>query len=372
MGCARSGTTLLGLMLQAHRRIAIPSETRLLLPIYFARERFGDLGREENRRLLAEAVTGTGSNMFADLGLDPDEVTERIAAGGKTVGAAIGIVFRSFAERFGKPRWGDKRPAYHAHVWVVQRLFPDAQFINIVRDGRDCVASMRGHPMWADHPYWRVQTWMEAIDNAKQAQRRLRPDSFYELQYEQLVTEPEKTLSTLCEFLGESFHDAMLSPQQLADAVLPERKTWHARTRHEVSDATVGTFGERLEPWELQLCEEVMADHLRDYGYELSGAEPPAPEHLEGYHRVDAQQRAKGRKRWRKDRARFDARPLADTGAAPGDRQRRTAALESEVDALVSQRDALRSRLDKVTESRSWRWTHPLRRASVAAGRRRR
>ncbi len=55
-------------------------------------------------------------------------------------------MLRAYADRFGKVRWGDKRPAYRHSIWVIQRLFPDAQFIHLVRDGRDCVASMERMP----------------------------------------------------------------------------------------------------------------------------------------------------------------------------------------------------------------------------------
>jgi hypothetical protein len=43
VGCPRSGTTLLQLMLHSHPRIAIPPETRFMLDIYERRLEFGDL-----------------------------------------------------------------------------------------------------------------------------------------------------------------------------------------------------------------------------------------------------------------------------------------------------------------------------------------
>src|SRR5690242_15483743 len=107
VGCPRSGTTMLQLMLHAHPRIAIPPETRFLLRAYAERGRYGDLGDPANRRRLAEWIT-TGKTAFADLGLDPTATVEEIVAAGPTLGSALGTVFRAYAERFGKPRWGDK------------------------------------------------------------------------------------------------------------------------------------------------------------------------------------------------------------------------------------------------------------------------
>nr|WP_260859626.1 sulfotransferase [Streptomyces cupreus] len=45
----------------------------------------------------------------------------------------MGVPLKAYAERHGKVRWGDKRPAYALHVAEILRLFPDAQFVHLVR-----------------------------------------------------------------------------------------------------------------------------------------------------------------------------------------------------------------------------------------------
>lgn len=324
VGSPRSGTTLLGLMLHAHPRIAIPPENRFVLPVYFGREKFGDLSQPDNRRLVAEEIVH--SRQFNDLGLDPDDVTDRIVGSSETIGSAIGVVLRAYADRFGKVRWGDKRPMYRKYIWVVRRLFPDAQFVHIVRDGRDCVASMASLAVYRDDFATRLRAWMEAMENAEKARRELPPDSFYELRYERLVTDPEEQLKLLCEFLGEPFDDAMLSPQEVSHEVVPERKGHHDKTRQEVSPSSIGSFTERLEPWQLQLGEAVMGDRLREYGYELSGAAPPPSEQLEEYRQFDAEESRRLHQRRRKDQRREERQPLADMAPAEVERRRQAAA----------------------------------------------
>lgn len=226
-------------MLHAHPRIAIPPENRLVLPADFDRERFGDLTREQSRRLLAEHIVG--ATWFDDLGLNREATVERIVALGWTVGAAVGTVLRAYADRFGKIRWGDKRPYYRNSIWAIRRMFPSAQFVHLLRDGRDCVASMRTVPPWdTGDLYARIWPWVEAVDYGRRGRLRLGPDTYYELTYEQLVADPEKQLAALCDFLGERFDDAMLSPDRHADRVIPGYQTWHVRTRQEISAASVG------------------------------------------------------------------------------------------------------------------------------------
>lgn len=267
---------MLQLMLHAHPRIAIPPETRFVERVYFGRRDFGDLRNPGNRRKLAESIVIPKGTRFRDLGLDAHQVVEQVVAAPPTVGSACATVLRMYADRFGKPRWGDKRPGYHKVIPVLRRMFPDAVFVHLVRDGRDCVASLKRMPWWRRSAQHSVQGWMLATSNARRAARTLPADSFYELRYEDLVAEPGKQLAALCEFLGEDYDDAMASPKDLADVVVATRKMRVEGTYREVSTSSVGSWRQRLDPWEVELCEAVLGDRLRDYGYELSGAARPA------------------------------------------------------------------------------------------------
>jgi hypothetical protein len=391
LGPPRSGTTLLGLMLHAHPRVAIPFEKNLVVPAYFQRGSFGDLSQPESRRLLAESIVSTKG--FDELGLASEWIKERVVATGWTVGAAVGLVLRAHADRFGKVRWGDKLPGYRRYIWVIERLFPNAQFVSTLRDGRDCVASMATHPVWKNQsdPSCRIKEWMEAVDYADAARERLSPDSFYEVRYEGLVTEPEKHLRGLCDFLGEEFDDAMLVPRAVSDQIVSEHKVWHAKTRQEVSGSSIGGFAERLAPDELRACETIMGDRLREYGYELRGAPPASEDQLEAYARFDAERQRKLQRQTKRDRELDYPWPVADMavseaqlhrtladlkeratdgqGRTMADLQRQVAVLERTMATVIGQRDAARAQLDRVLGSRTWRWTQPLRAACRMVGR---
>ena len=84
LGCPRSGTTLLQLMLHSHPRIAVPAETRFVLTAYERRRAFGDLGEVANRRALAEWITTSRGTRFHDLRLPAAAVAQEIVAGPPT------------------------------------------------------------------------------------------------------------------------------------------------------------------------------------------------------------------------------------------------------------------------------------------------
>lgn len=291
VGCPRSGTTLLQLMLHAHPRIAIPPENRFVLAAYERRRSFGDLTDEQNRRELARYIVDGKGTKFGDFGLDRDEMVERIATAPPTLGSALGAVLSAYSRKFDKPRWGDKRPSYVRYLPVLLRLFPDAQVINIVRDGRDCVASLLEMP-WHPHGfYYTASQWVAAIDAGQRAARWLPADSYCQLRYEDLVASPEPQLRRLCDFLGEQYDPAMAEPDRMAAVAVPSKKRWHHRTHKPVTTERAGSWADRLEPWQISVCEAVFGDRLRALGYELAGAARPAPEHRLRYERAAVHRR---------------------------------------------------------------------------------
>jgi hypothetical protein len=303
LGCPRSGTSLLRLMLRAHPRIAIPPETRLLLDAYEHRGAYGDLRRLPNRQALAEWIVAGAGTRFSGLGLDPRSVADEIIAGPPTLGSALEIALRAYARRLGKPRWGDKRPGYVQHIDALLRMFPDAQIVHVIRDGRSCVAELNGTPWWRMGVYHAIATWTQAIDAGQAAASRLPADAYIEVQYERLASDPEEELRRLCAFLGEEYVPSMVTPRGT-----PEWERWHA------------AYGRRrLERWELELCEAVMTDRLLAYGYEPSPVGRPSARHLAQYAAVTAHRRLAARKRAMLDLRLRAAEPHSVASCLSGD-----------------------------------------------------
>lgn len=318
VGCPRSGTTLLTLMLHAHSRIAIPPETRFLMRAYRAQRRFGDLHRPAARAALASFVVDRRGTRFRDLGLDPQQVRRAVVAAPPTVGSALGSVFRCYAAAHGKPRWGDKRPTYFQRIDAIRAMFPDAQVVHIVRDGRDCMASLKRMPWWRRDAVESLALWTQAVDEGRRAARRLPQGAYHELRYEDLVLDPRTELRRLCAFLGEDFEEAMLEPHRVAAAQVPARKRWHDGTRAAVTDARVGAHVVDLEPWEVALANFVAGRRLRRLGYDAPARPvPPSVSVLHRYARVTMRRRLAHRRTVARDRRLARSTEVADLGGVP-------------------------------------------------------
>ncbi len=313
VGCPRSGTTLLQLMLHSHRRIAVPPETRFVIDAYDRRREFGDLRDPANRRALGEWITKRRESVFHDLGLDADAVTEEIVSGPPTLGSALATVFQAYARRHGKARWGDKRPTYIQHLDHILRLFPDAQVVHVIRDGRDCVASLKEMSWYKKDTNHAISTWAQAVDAGRRAARTLGPSSYHELRYEDLVADPEAVLRELCGFLEEEYDPAMTEPSRVAKTAVPAQKHWHERTHGAVTTGRIRSWEQRLDPAEIALAEAALGGRMREYGYEPSDVPRPSATQLTAYAKVVAERRRITRMRALRDRweRRHEPNPVA-------------------------------------------------------------
>ncbi|MBA0124282.1 sulfotransferase [Haloechinothrix sp. YIM 98757] len=278
-GCPRSGTTLLRTMLNSHPELAMPRESRFLLETWRRRERFGDLGVERNREKLARWIFTRKAARPGRVGVESQRAIERLVAAPPTVGSLLGTCFLMYAEQQGKERWGDKRPMYVQYLDAIFAMFPDAQFVNVVRDPRAAVASMRRLDWYGGDVVPVAELWERSQRAADAWRRRLAPDQLLEIRYEDLVARPEETLTDVCSFLrlsGDGIADA-LSYHEHND--IPETSTYHWKVHQPVSADSSRRWEHELSGEEIALIEYAAGKRLRRYGYEpAAGSSRPTAE----------------------------------------------------------------------------------------------
>jgi sulfotransferase family protein len=301
LGVGRSGTTLLRVMLDRSSELAIPYES------FFVPQLAHRHGR---RPRLDEFLDDLGRlRTLYDWGITPDDVKPRLHEGMPT-SEAIAAIFETYAERHGKPRWGDKTPLYMQQLPLLERLFPDAIWIHLVRDGRDAGLSFLELPegfagkTWAQPrtvPQFAAR-WRTEILAARRLGRRA-GGRYLELRYEDLVAEPERELRGVCEHASVPWEAGMLDHTRVSDtANMPEH-------RNLAQPPTPG-----LRDWRNQMSredalafEQVAGDVLRGSGYELlePDASYPTPRGL-----VELARFAALSKSWKTTAAAYQRSPL--------------------------------------------------------------
>src|SRR5215469_8258471 len=107
VGAPRSGTTMLRLMLDAHPELAVPFESGFIVDFYRRREEYGNLSLRQNAIRLLHDIGEHPMVRRGGLISDPDAVLEQPV---RTYRDLVDAIFRAYARRQGKARWGDKTP----------------------------------------------------------------------------------------------------------------------------------------------------------------------------------------------------------------------------------------------------------------------
>lgn len=204
VGCPRSGTTLLRSMLDGHSRLAVPPESHFIVTLWPRR-----LGLRSRPERALEAVLE--HPRFAAWDLDRKAVREAVkAAAPASYAALISAVFTAYADANGKPRWGDKTPLYGLHLPLLDRLFPGAKFVHIIRDGRAVASSLAASPTGAPNAAVGAFWWRNWLRRIRAGGAQLAANSYSEIRYEELVTDSEAVLRHVCGFIGEEYEPQML------------------------------------------------------------------------------------------------------------------------------------------------------------------
>ena len=278
VGVARSGTTLLRLMLDAHPDLAIPPETHFIPKVIKACEEPGDA----HRRVFELLST---HRRWPDYQLDAEELQQRLdRVQPLAAGDALRAFYGLYAEKQGKPRWGDKSPSYVRRMRRVQAALPEAHFIHLVRDGRDVALSQVEVDFGPDQLTDAARDWVEAIGKARRQARRVR--HYLELRYEDLVADPEPALRRVCEFIQLPWDGAMLDYHRGADRRMAEvtrdlergegsaipaavRASRHTRVAEPPQRGRAGRWRADMSDSDREAFEAIAGDMLAELGYEV-------------------------------------------------------------------------------------------------------
>jgi Sulfotransferase family len=116
-----------------------------------------------------------------------------------------------------KTRWVDQTPEYSFHICGLRKLFPSALFIHILRDVGSVVRSMLNfHRIAGTHVVPNEEEaykyWLRTVGACLKAEQAYGPRVVYRLSYSALVKNPESTLRSLLDFLGEPYSAKCLEP----------------------------------------------------------------------------------------------------------------------------------------------------------------
>jgi len=262
VGCGRSGTTMLRLMLDSHPDLAIPGEGHFIPFAYRKLPAFTSPAGLDAEGLARQIMRGLH---FRRWQVPVEFVIDRVRGlENPDFSSVVEALYMSYAEFHGKVRWGDKTPVYVRLIPMLADLFPTARFIHMIRDGRDVALS------YLSVPWGPTTVWEADVSAGRAAGASLGDDRYLEVRYEDLVADPSGELQKLCSSSALDFDTRMLAYHR--DAI-DRLQCGPDATEYHRSAATPPSQG--LRDWRSQMkasdvasFEAVAGETLTQLGYE--------------------------------------------------------------------------------------------------------
>ena len=271
VGAARSGNTLLRALLLGHSRVSIPPESYVLGGLALEWERVCYRDWDSLVRYVLDAFEhqhdfGTWETDLSPLAVRLDNVEPRR----RSLAMIIDAVYRYYSEaKFpGADMWGDKTPLTTERVFLIERVFPGARYVHMLRDGRDAVSSAVNAGLYEGSVETACRQWLLRVRTAREFGRTIAADRFMEMRYEDLVSGPRAAVETVCGFLGLDFQEEMMEHEgaytKMGDATAHDH---HSKVGEPVTTGSIGKWKERLTDDQADTVERMLGDELERTGY---------------------------------------------------------------------------------------------------------
>jgi hypothetical protein len=280
VGCARSGNTLVQRLADAHPELAVMHGTRWIPRWYEKR-----IGLTPDGRVTKELVERLPRHKrFKALEIGPAELRRmHQEMPDVTYAPFVTALFDRFGKRRGKRLVGDKTPEYTKWLRTLHRLWPQARFVHVIRDGRDVCLSVAdwrkgatSFSTWEEDPVATTAVWWELhVRLAREAGRAWGPRLYHEVRYEALVADPAGECAHLCAFLDIPYEDAMLrfhEGRTRTDPGLDAKRRWLPIT------PGLRSWRSQMPPAHIVRFEATAGDLLDELGYPRGASSLPRDE----------------------------------------------------------------------------------------------
>ena len=282
VGPSRSGTTMLRLLLNGHKRIAIPNELGYFnrLPVNVEAWRQPDLTEAQYSDLIRTFLARCREKFD---GVDLDRVeSDLLSVDSPNLKEPYRIVAEAWMNHHGKARWGEKTPINIFFVDVLRDMFPQARFILLVRDPRAIVNSMNEIPYFSRDTVLNALNCRHSLTSGVDLLERSVPDSErITVRYETLVGRPEEELERICLFLGEEFDPAMMDFYRSSHRFVKTVRT--PSITRPILNSNADKWRNRLSRSQVSRIEIVCAESLERYEYERINGITSTRDHIVVY-----------------------------------------------------------------------------------------
>lgn len=276
VGMARSGTTLLRTIMDAGEEAVFAPEAKIIIHL---KSKYNHC-----RTWTPKMIDSFTEDLFTDVKFEKTwnfnktvflQKAHSYPLSEVSFSFLIRLVYLSFPSHYEKSKVkviGDKNPSYSILIEELLEIFPNAKFVHLVRDYRDCVLSNR-KLFKRQNLAALTQTWKMYNEYIERFQK-LYPHQFFRIRYEDLTVNPEKEIRDLCRFSGLEFQSKMLSfHEELKVKIDPEIKEvleqTHPKLLSPISSDRVGVWEKEFTKDEINLITYIAGKSGEKYDYKI-------------------------------------------------------------------------------------------------------
>lgn len=142
-----------------------------------------------------------------------------------------------------KRRWIDGTPENSHYVLSLQRLFPEAKFIHILRNPRRVATSLMHFSSMGAHDYPEreaYEAWTRLVRSCALSEQALGPTRVMRLLHDDLLSSPGDALARCLAFAGEKFH---------RDCLKPLNEKMNSSRHDDTGDCSIEANIQSASPW---------------------------------------------------------------------------------------------------------------------------
>ena len=274
IGANRSGTTLLRLILNGHSQIAIPDELE-----YFQSKMAGvdirlwqnpPISKSHYQVFISEFLKSK-SEVLPEIDLKQLE-SKIVRYNLMNFREPYRLTMETWAKHYGKQRWGEKTPVNGLYIDILLEMFPDAKFLQIIRDPRAVVSSMNQD----NFTCYSNDSTINSLNLQKQIKAT---NNFLEelvpktqkmtIKYEDLVINPKNTIVKICEFLEESFEENLLNFHLNSHLFMKKQamNQYNKLATQPISGLNFCKWKQKLSSHDISIIESICSKYMKTYGY---------------------------------------------------------------------------------------------------------
>lgn len=242
------------------------AETKILPSMHT----YGDLSKAEGHaRFMKDFLR---SRQFARSGLRENELRAAVSECHDYCDF-LAVFMDQMALSQDKARWVEKTPENVCFLDVLAKRFTSARFIHIVRDGRDVALSFR-RLGWTPNfggdlliqLLWAGEFWRYMLASVRRHAPAL-DDRYLEIRYEDLILEPEASLSRIARFGEIALDAATVKSSQFGS--LGRANTAFSDTSGALAKEPVYRWKDQMSEPERQRLTLSLRRELENFGYEV-------------------------------------------------------------------------------------------------------